>query len=62
MLISYFRSVIFPGFVQKAHNRSWSSWFSAHSKVSVRVAINTSGVWVIDSDKKVRCLHIVIAF
>ena len=45
---------MFPGFVEKAHNNGLSSWFSTHSQLPVRVAINTSGVWVIDNEKKVR--------
>ena len=45
---------MFPGFVEKAHNHTWSSWFTGHSQVAVRVAINTSGVWVIDIEKKVK--------
>ena len=44
---------MFPGFVEKTHNHTWPTWFHAHEQVPVRVAINTSGVWVIDFEKKV---------
>ena len=51
---------MFPGFVEKAHNHTWSSWFTGHSKIVVHVAINTNGVWVIDCEKKVQISYLKI--
>jgi len=48
------RSVMFHGFVEKAQNSSLVSLFTSHYDTPVRVAINTSGIWIIDKQKKVR--------
>jgi len=52
--LPYYGSVIFHGIVEKPQNSSsfLTSFMRHQPEIEVYVAINTDGVWIIDSDKK----------
>ncbi|XP_078490331.1 putative FERM domain-containing protein FRMD8P1 isoform X3 [Ciona intestinalis] len=54
--LPYYGSVIFDGLVERAQNNPLTSLFTTQTSLPVKVAINTSGVWVIDQEKK----HVLI--
>uniref|UniRef100_H2YXX8 FERM domain-containing protein 8 n=1 Tax=Ciona savignyi TaxID=51511 RepID=H2YXX8_CIOSA len=54
--LPYYGSVIFDGLVERAQSNPITSLFATHTSLPVKVAISTSGVWVIDQEKK----HVLI--
>ncbi|XP_039259047.2 putative FERM domain-containing protein FRMD8P1 isoform X1 [Styela clava] len=50
--LPYYGSVMFEGEVENKNNKTLASWFLSSSTMQVRVAINTTGIWIINSEKK----------